>query len=124
MQTREVNEDHHRLTGQENYMNYDCWVIESEPVNPDSSQYGKRISWIVKEINIPIKTEYFDKRGKKIKVYRAAGLEKVDGIWTATEYEMHDLEREYRTLMKINQIRYNRGLEDRMFTKTYMEYKN
>ena len=124
MQTREVDEDRHRLVTEEKSMGYDCWVIESVPVDPENSQYGKRISWIVKEVNIPVQTDYYDKKGRKIKEYRAAVLKKIDGVWTAIEYEMHDLKRKHRTLMKINEIKYNRGLEDRIFTKTYLQYAN
>ena len=122
MQNRKVDEDHHRLINQEKCMGYDCWVIESRPVDPENSQYARRISWVVKGADIPVKTEFYDKRGRKIKQYRAARLKKIDGIWTATEYEMHDLKRRHRTLMKLAEIRYNSGLEDRIFTKTYLQY--
>ena len=64
---------------------------------------GKWVSWIAKEALMPVKVEYFDKRGKKVKQYRAGKLEKIDGIWTAIEYEMHDLKREHRTLMKLTE---------------------
>lgn len=122
MQTRDVDEDPHLLLKEEKYNGYDCWVLESVPVDPGKSQYGKRISWIAKEALMPVKVEYFDKRERMVKRYRAAMLKKIDGIWTATEYEMHDLKREHRTLMKLTEIRYNQGLEDRIFIKTYLQY--
>ncbi len=124
MQLREVPEDSHRLLREEKWSGFDCWVIESEPVDSGSTQYGKRVSWIVKDALVPIKTEYFDKRGTGIvKIYKAARLERIDGIWTPMEYEMHDLKQDHRTLMKITEIRYNQGVEDRMFTETYLQYE-
>ena len=122
MQTRGIDEDRHLLLKEETINRYDCWVLESEPMRPDGSQYGKRISWIAKEALMPVKMEYFDKRGRMVKRYRAAMLKKIDGVWTATEYEMHDLERKHRTLMKVTDIQYNVGLEDRLFTKTYLQH--
>ena len=122
MQSRDVDEDRHRLLNEEKCQGYDCWVLESKPIDPKSSQYGKRISWIVKQAYIPIRMDYFDNRDRKVKQYRAAILKKIDGIWTAIEYEMHDLRREHRTLMKLTEMRYNRGLDDRIFTKTYLQY--
>ncbi len=124
MQTREVDEDRHRLLREEKYMDYDCWVVESVPVAPDGSQYGKRVGWIAKEAEMPIRTDYYDKKGRKVKIYRAAVLKRIDGIWTASEYEMSDLERKHRTLVKLTGIEYNSGLEDRIFTKTYLQYAN
>lgn len=122
MQTREVDEDKHQLINEEKYNGYDCWVLQSEPLKKGNSQYRKRVSWIVKKFNVPIKTEYYDRRGRLFKRYRAAILKKIDGIWTAMEYEMHDMKRKHRTLMKLVEVRYNRGLADRIFTKTYLQY--
>lgn len=124
LQIREVDEDWHQLLNEEKYNDFDCWVLESVPKDPDSTQYGKRISWIGKKSHVPVKVEYFDKRDRMVKRYRAAMLKKIDGIWTATEYEMHDVQREHRTLMKLTDIVYNSGVEDRLFSKTYLQYAN
>ena len=124
LERRKVDEDIHRIYGDETYNNYECWLLESIPKDSHNSQYGKRLSWIVKDIFVPIKTEYYDKKGRLIKRFLANSLKKIDAIWTVMESEMHDLERKHRTLMKISEIHYNRRIEDRIFTKGYMLHSN
>ena len=121
MQTRRPAKDSHEILRSEKINKTECWVLESVPKDPDNSQYGKRVSWIVKDIFVPIKTEYYDKRGNLIKVFRALGLRKIQDIWTITKSEMHDLEREHRTLMRTVGIKYNSGIPDRVFTRRYLE---
>lgn len=123
LQVREVADDEHRLLREELFETYDCWVLESIPKDPDGTQYGKRISWIIKDSYLPVKIEYYDKRERLIKRFLARKIQKIDGIWTAVETEMKDLKRKHRTLMKSNDIRYNKGVPDRVFTKGYMKHK-
>jgi hypothetical protein len=123
MQAREVDEDSHRLVKEEKYEKDDCWVLESIPKDLENTQYGKRISWIMKDSYLPLKTEYYDKNDKLLKIFTARELKQVDGIWTITESEMQDFEREHRTLLRTNDISYNKGVPDRVFTTGYMEHK-
>jgi len=121
MQKRKVEKDHHRLLRNESFKEYDCWVLESIPKKPEDSQYGKRISWIIKDIFIPIKIEYYNKKNSLIKVFSGLSIKKIDGIHTVMELEMHDFKRKHRTLMKIDAIRYNRGIPDKVFTRRYLK---
>ena len=121
MQKRKVEKDHHKLLRSEPFKNYDCWVLESIPRESKDSQYGKRISWIVKDIFVAVKTEFYNKKGKLIKVFTAHKLKKIDGIHTVMESEMHNLKRKHRTFMKTDAIRYNKGIPDKVFTRRYLE---
>ena len=78
------------------------------------------MSWIVKDIYIPIKTEYYDKKGRLRKKFYGRYLKKIDGIWTIMEAEMYDLKKKHRTLMKYSGLKYNQGIPDKVFTKRYM----
>ena len=120
MQKRKVKEDYHRILRGEPYNNYECWVLESIPKESSSSQYSRRVSWIVKDIYVPIRVEYYDKKNRLIKVFSAQRLDKIDGILTITESEMDDHKRRHRTLMKTLAVQYNRGLPDRVFTRRYL----
>jgi len=122
MQRRKVENDNHKILRAERCGNHDCWVLESTPKDEESSQYGKRVSWIVKDIFLPMKVDYYDKKGRLEKVFSAHSLEKIDGIWTVVKSEMHDLKRKHRTLMSTGTIRYNTGIPDRVFTRRYLQY--
>jgi hypothetical protein len=121
MQQRKVEKDNHKILKTEKYKKYDCWVLESIPREKNSSQYGKKVSWITKNIYLPIKTDFYDKKGRLVKVYSAQSVKRIDGIWTVMESEMHDLKRKHRTLMTTGSIRYNRGIPDRVFTRRYLQ---
>jgi hypothetical protein len=120
MQKRKPAKDHHQILGSQVIDGHECWLLESVPKDPDDSQYGKRVSWIVKDIYVVIKVEYYDKKNRLNKVFSAQRLDKIDGIWTIMESEMDDHERRHRTLMKTLAVQYNKGLPDGVFTRRYL----
>ncbi len=122
LQSREVEQDDHRVLREEKVGQYDCWVLESVPKNKKDSQYSKRVSWIIKEIYLPIKTEFYDSRGRLQKVLTGKKIKKIDGIWTILDAEMRHLKKKHRTLMKTDEIQYNKNVPDEIFTTGYMEH--
>ena len=92
-QTREVEQDDHRVLSEEKAGKYDCWVLESIPKNKKDSQYSKRVSWIIKEMYLPIKTEFYDSRSRLQKVLTGKKIQKIDGIWTILDAEMRHLKK-------------------------------
>lgn len=121
LERREVEQDTHRILKTETYDSYTCWVLESIPKSGASSQYGKRVSWIAQDLYIPLKVQFYDKKkGRMVKRLLNRQVEQIDGIWTVMDSEMQDLKRKHRTLMRISEIKYNRGIPDRVFTREYM----
>lgn len=121
LERRKVEKDSHRLLRTEKVNGWECWILESIPKKDSGSQYGKIVSWIVKEIYVPIKVEYYNKRGNMVKRYTVNKLEKINGIWTEMELEMHDLKNNHRTQLKVKEIKYNIGLPNRVFTRQNLE---
>ena len=121
MQKRKVEQDNHRILGSEAFQDYDCWILESIPKDPDSSQYSRLVSWVVKDMFLPAKIEYYDRRGRLEKTFIANEIKEVDGIATVMDSEMHNIQRNHRTSMKIDTIQYNTGIPDRIFTRRYLE---
>lgn len=122
LQTRKVELDHHRVLREEKAGKYDCWVLESIPKNKKDSQYSKRVSWVIKEMYLPIKTEFYDKRGRLQKVLTGKKIKRIDGIWTILDAEMKNLKKKHRTLMKTDEIQYNTNVPDEIFTTGYMKF--
>lgn len=120
LERRKVGLDCHKILREEKVGTYDCWVLERTPKELKKTQYSKRISWIAMDIYVPVKTVYYDKKGRLLKEFFSRRIRRVDGIWSITESEMHDHKRKHRTLMKTTELRYNRGVSDRVFTKAYM----
>ena len=121
MERRKADKDTHRILRSDMHEQYACWVLESMPKDKKNSQYDKIVSWIVKDIFVPVKVEYYDQHGKLVKLFLAHRLEKVDNIWTIMESEMHDMVSNHRTVMQTLNIQYNSGIADQTFTHRYMQ---
>ncbi len=121
MERRRVEDYAHTISGEEKKQGGDCWILESRPKEKTDSQYSLVKSWVAKEIYVPVFVEYYSKKGKLIKQYSVAKLEKIQGIWTEIEVVMIDLNREHRTLIKVKDIKYNSNLPDDTFTRRNLE---
>ena len=120
MQRRPPSKDVHRLLGETSWQGYAVYQIESMPL-PKTSQYGKRVHWVDKASWVIVGTDFFDKKGRKIKEFRVNRLENVQGIWTAMEDIMRDLKAHHQTRLTIEEVQYNQGLPENLFTKRYLE---
>lgn len=122
MQKRIVDKDTHKILREEKVGAYDCWVIESVPIDPKSSQYKRWVSWVPKGIYLPLRVEYYTRILRQpTKILTLRRLEKISGIWTAKEAEMKNYERNTMTVLRTIEIKYNKGLPDRMFTRAYLK---
>lgn len=123
LERRSVDKDTHIILKSEKYYNYNCWILESKPKDRSSTQYGKRLSWVIKDIYLVIKQEYYGKKGKLKKIFYAKKIKKIQGIWTVIESEMRDLKKKHRTLMRYSKLQYNKNIPDKIFTKGYLLHK-
>ena len=121
MQRRKPEKDAHAIVGEEDWEGHSCYVLEDIPKIKKSSQYSKIIRWIEKESMVPVKIELYNKKGEMFKRYTVEELEKIDGIWTEKTVLMNDLSEEHTTRMRISEIMYNRGLDDKTFTLQNLE---
>lgn len=129
MESRDVDEDNHKLLKEEKYNGYECWVVESIPKNMDDSQYSKRISWITKEHLVPVKNELYNKKtGELQKVLRVEKeIKKVDGIWTPIYTVMKNVETGHSTRLYVKGnskrlfIEFNKKISDQRFTKRFLK---
>jgi len=120
MERRKPEKDEHTLLRDEKYNDWDCWVVESIPKKGTRSQYGKIISWVAKDIYLPIRMDLYDKKEKLIKQLIVHEIKQIQGIWTAVDTEMVNLKEKHHTRLIIKSVKYNVGLSDEMFTKRYM----
>lgn len=108
----------------------DCWIIEAVPKEAkkmkviDETGYIKAVSWIRKDNFMSVQGKMYVKKGRKIKYFTASEIEKIQGIWTAKKLTMVTTKgkrREHSTVLLFNNISYNQGVEDDMFTVQRME---
>ncbi len=131
MNRREISEyDYKILKKSVIVAGHDCWVIGSTAKKEFKSKtiketgYLKSIGWIRKDNFMAVKTKIWVKKGKKIKYFKASDIVKVQGIWTAKKIEMKTTKRkrlEHATVLLFDNIVYNKGVDDKMFTTQRME---
>lgn len=114
-----VQEEKHVLLRSEIYEDSDCYVVESRPLKTDLI-FGKRIRWIVPGHWMPLKTEYYDKKGLLWKILRIEWQSKA-GFWFWKKALIDNVQSGYRTAITVEDIRINVGLLDRDFTLFALE---
>ncbi len=115
---RNIDEDTHKLLGEEKKNGFDCWVVESVPVD-ENSYYRKKISWIRKDALVASESKYFDREGL-LKTFTAVSLELINGIWTSTEIKMENHRDNHSTIIKILKMEYNTEMDESVFTVSSM----
>ncbi len=112
------------LTGSAQLDGQDCWVIEVVPATDAArkeSGYGKRVFTVRKDINFTVKVEYFDPRGRPLKVQTAHDLENVEGaMWIARKTLMDNTRAKHQTLMGIVSREAGAAIPDEVFTERYV----
>ena len=91
----------------------------------EETGYLKRLVWIRKDNFMAVQGKAYVKKGKKIKIMKVSKIEKIQGIWTAKQVEMITTNRkgkmEHATVLKFENIVYNKGVDDKLFTTKRLE---
>jgi hypothetical protein len=85
LQDRKPSQDRHQVLGQSSYEGTPVTLLESTPIDPSSSVYSHRISWIHEPTLLPLRVEYFQGGDNPVKYLEVKRLDRVEGYWTATE---------------------------------------
>jgi len=115
---RAVDDESHTLLRTEELDGRPVYVVESKPKT--KTDYVRRLSWIDRERWLPLKEEYFDARGEKVRVFTADRVEQVGGQWTATARTMKNLQTGHRTETRFDQVKYGVGLQQGLFSERYL----
>ncbi len=115
---RKLKEDSYRLLKEEELNGKGCYVIESLPKG--SAEYTKRISWIDKVSYLPLKEEFYDKQNDLYKQFEALEIKDINGIPTAIKRVMKNVKTGHRTEVAFQEVEYNLGIEDDLFSERYL----
>jgi outer membrane lipoprotein-sorting protein len=97
------------------------YKIEARPASPDKSQYAYIYIWVPKDAPYSVLVEMYDKKGQKQRVLKAGALEKISGVWIAKRVEMSTPAEGTKTILTLEDIRFNTGLKEDMFTQQALE---
>ncbi len=95
--------------------------IEARPITPDRSQYAYLYLWVPHDIPYATIVEMYDRQGQLLRVLRASQLEQLSGIWVARRLEMRSPVENTRTVLQVQEVRFNTGLKADLFTQQSLE---
>jgi len=97
------------------------WILELTPKPGVKKDYGKLKMWVRKDNYYPAKVEFYDKGGNLWKVMERRQIEKMGKYWVSKEMEMKDLKEQHSTIMKLENVEFDTGLSDKLFTQRYLK---
>ncbi len=121
LKQREIEEDTHRLLRTEIVEGKDCYVVESIPKDLDGTQYSRTVSRIRKDIFVTQKTDFYDKEGRLLKQLFVEKVEKIENRWTIIRSRMENIVKNHKTVMELEEIKFDVELPDRLFTKRELQ---
>ena len=120
LETRKIDDDTHTLLGEETVDSYNCWKVESTAVDPKSSRYSKKITYIDKVTCIPVMPEMYDKKGALLKVLKVEKLEQKNGYWIPIKGNLTNVQTKHSTHLEILNIEIDKPINDKMFTQNFL----
>ncbi len=121
---RNITEDTHELvrTTEEHY------VVKNIPKAPDSVEFEYYVAYIDKKTFIPMKMEYFKKGNRPCRIIESEKVENIESeengkkvIYpTVIRSSAKDMENGTKSEMTFSNVRYNIGLDDKIFTERYL----
>ncbi|MFC1508863.1 outer membrane lipoprotein-sorting protein [Candidatus Omnitrophota bacterium] len=117
---RHWTEDTHEIDREESVNDKHAWVIKSSPKDTKSAVYAHRLTWVDKASYLPLREEYYDGKGKLLRVFTADKIEEVNGILTVSERSMTDEKKGNRTTVSFSDIKYNVGMKQDIFSERFL----
>ena len=115
LEERDVEQSDFKLLGDETADGVPCWKIEARPRKGKSSQYTQSIVWVRKDNYVTARVESFQKE-QLVRRLEYKQIEQVQGIWTPRIFEVTDVKRKSKTVMKLEKLTFNLPLKDSDFT--------
>lgn len=116
----EVEKYTYAYRGDESYEGAARFLLERVPADAESG-YSRQRVWVDKERYVPLRIEYFDRRGEKLKTLTLRDYRQYLGRhWRAHEARMENHQSGKRTILRSQDIRFRQGLGEQDFLPASM----
>ncbi len=112
---RRTSDDTHTLIKEEKLNGKDAYVIKNVPKDADVVEFDYYISWIDKSTYLPIKGEYYNKKGKLFRTIEVEKTTVIDGYPTSIKGVGKNLETGLTTTIEFVDVKYNVGIKAKVF---------
>ncbi|MCF6171121.1 MAG: outer membrane lipoprotein-sorting protein [Bacteroidales bacterium] len=116
---RKLDDDTHKLIGEETIDGVDYYVVESIPKD-EEYMYSKTKTWIRKDNFIGLKKEFYDEDEELLKILKIKKFEDFSGILVITNSEMENVQKSHRTTMELKNVEINTGIPASKFSERMM----
>ena len=127
MTRRVLDEWNYKLLKEDEVDGQKVWLIETMPVAKvveDRYGYKKSIVYVRQDNFMVIRAIHVLKSGNKVKYMEVKKLDRIDGIWVAVETWMKTTRNKrtlHRTILTMDNIQYNQGLDESIFSVRQLE---
>ena len=127
MTSREIEDYSYRIAKETTVRDHRVWVMESIPKTQktiDETGYTKSYMFVRQDNFVVVRALHILEDGGKKKYLDVKKLEKIDGIWVATEIEMkttQDKNTLHRTILKLDNMMFNQDMDDAFFSVRRIE---
>lgn len=101
--------------------NHKTYKVEATPVSPDRSQYKFIYYWVAQDVPCILHAEMYGPDGHLVREMHASALRKESGIWGARKTEMRTVLEGTKTVLTIDEVHLNAGLDESLFTPDALE---
>lgn len=113
---RAPTEDNHELLEE----TADYYLLDITPKDPATVEFSRYTARIDKETFLPLVMEYFNRDGEKYRIIEVLEVAEIQGLPTVVKSRVRDLEGGGETRMEFDNVRYNIGLDESLFTERYL----
>ncbi len=117
---RRSTDDTHELAGDGMLNGRAVYLIKNVPVDGSDVDFSHYIAHIDKETFLPMRGEYFNKKGEHYRTIEVLETTVIDGIPTVLKAKAEDREKGLKTTVEFSNIKYNIGLEEGLFKERYL----
>jgi hypothetical protein len=122
---RVVDDFTYRLLGDEESIDgHKTYKVEATPLDPAKSQYKFIYYWVAQDVPVILFAEMYDSSGRKVRALHATQLKRESGIWGARHTEMSSVQDATRTVLTIDEVKFNKGLDEKLFTPEGLEERH
>jgi outer membrane lipoprotein-sorting protein len=101
---------------------YRAYVVEYVPHEDAPVVWGRIVTWIEAEHWSPLRQEFYDEAGEKLRVMEFGDIREVQGRWVPHLWVMTPLDKEgHETRIRIHEIEFDRELDDAIFTTRHLK---
>ncbi len=97
----------------ETWQGQECWCILAQPKRP--TQYDRKLFWIAKSNYAALRSDLF-RDGELVKRIVTSGHTRKQGVWTPAAIEVQNLRQGGRTVVALENVRYDLPLPAARFT--------